>query len=226
MCVSWDSRRLTRFWCEAVTPTSFMVSARDFGRTSLLCLIGGSSDAIAFWRFGAFVGAMSGNTVLLGIDLAMMDFQQAAYHASLIAVFLIAVSIGRIQTLAQIDVAATFFFTAPLFLISGAIESRWGTLIAAAALGLQNSVVRRIGGVSVNTVFVTGDLVQLGSALPEANKPDQRRQLTIHTTALLSYAAGAVIGTAALRLMSEPMIIPAVLALAAAIEQISRPRGT
>jgi uncharacterized membrane protein YoaK (UPF0700 family) len=202
-----------------------MVSARDFGRTLLLCLIGGSSDAIAFWRFGAFVGAMSGNTVLLGIDLAVLDFQQAAYHACLIAVFLIAVSVGRIQILAQISAGATFFFTAPMFLIAGAIESKWGALITAAALGLQNSVVRKIGGVSVNTVFITGDLVQLGSALPEANKPDQKRQLTVHTTAWLSYAAGAVIGSAALRLMSEPMIIPAVLALAAAIEHTSR-RGT
>jgi uncharacterized membrane protein YoaK (UPF0700 family) len=201
-----------------------MVSARDFGRTLLLCLIGGSSDAIAFWRFGAFVGAMSGNTVLLGIDLAMLDLQQAAYHACLIAVFLIAVSIGRIQILAQIGAGTTFFFTAPLFVIAGAIESKWGALITAAALGLQNSVVRTIGGVSVNTVFITGDLVQLGSALPEANKPEQKRQLTIHTTAWLSYAAGAVVGSVALRLMTYPMLIPAVLALAAAIEHISRPR--
>jgi uncharacterized membrane protein YoaK (UPF0700 family) len=132
------------------------------------------------------------------------------------------VSIGRIQILAQISAGATFFLTAPMFLIAGAIESKWGALITAAALGLQNSVVREIGGVSVNTVFITGDLVQLGSALPEANKPDQKRRLTIHTTAWLSYAAGAVIGSAALRLMSEPMIIPAVLALAAAIEHVTR----
>jgi uncharacterized membrane protein YoaK (UPF0700 family) len=201
-----------------------MVSARDFVRTLLLCLIGGSSDAVAFWRYGAFVGAMSGNTVLLGIDLAMLDFQQAAYHACLIAVFLIAVSIGRVQILAEISAGATFFVTAPMFLIAGAIESKWGALITAAALGLQNSVIRKIGGVSVNTVFITGDLVQLGSAIPEANKPDQKRQLTIHATAWLSYAAGAVIGTVALRLMNYPMIVPAVLALVAAMEHISRPR--
>jgi uncharacterized membrane protein YoaK (UPF0700 family) len=217
-------RRLTRFKTEAVTSTFIMVSARDFGRTLLLCLIGGSSDAIAFWRFGAFVGAMSGNTVLLGIDLARLDLQQAAYHACLIAVFLIAVSIGRLQILAQISAGATFFFTAPMFLVAGAIESKWGALITAAALGLQNSVVRKIGGVSVNTVFITGDLVQLGSALPEANKPDRREQLKVHTTAWLSYAAGAVIGSVAVRLTNEPMIVPAVLALAVAVELISRPR--
>ena len=199
-----------------------MISVRDFGRTTLLCLIGGSSDAIAFSQFGAFVGAMSGNTVLLGIELAMGDLRQAAYHACLIAVFLLAVSIGRIQILAKISPAATFFFTAPLFLVAGSIENKWAALITAAALGLQNSVVRQIAGVSVNTVFITGDLVQLGSALPEAKKPDQKRQVTIHTTAWIAYAAGAVIGALALRLGTMPMIVPALLALAAGMEHISR----
>lgn len=40
---------------------------RDLERTVLLCVIGGSADAIAFLRYNAFVGAMTGNTVLLGM---------------------------------------------------------------------------------------------------------------------------------------------------------------
>ena len=43
---------------------------RDLVQTVLLCVTGGAADAISYLRYGTFVGAMSGNTVLLGIDLA------------------------------------------------------------------------------------------------------------------------------------------------------------
>jgi uncharacterized membrane protein YoaK (UPF0700 family) len=46
-----------------------MNAPRDLARTALLCLVGGSADAIAYLRFGTFVGAMTGNTVLLGINV-------------------------------------------------------------------------------------------------------------------------------------------------------------
>ena len=49
---------------------------------------------------------MSGNTVLLGIDLAMLDFQQAAYHAALIAAFLIALLLVASPAVAQSSLEA------------------------------------------------------------------------------------------------------------------------
>jgi len=48
----------------------------------LLCVVGGSADAIAFLRYDTFVGAMTGNTVLLGIDLAEGKLRPRGYFIS------------------------------------------------------------------------------------------------------------------------------------------------
>ena len=69
---------------------------RDLGRTVLLCAIGGSADAIAFLRYDTFVGAMTGNTVLLGIDLAKGNLDRAGFHLGIIATFLAAVIVTEI----------------------------------------------------------------------------------------------------------------------------------
>ena len=69
---------------------------RDLGRTVLLCATGGSADAIAFLRYDTFVGAMTGNTVLLGIDLAKANLDRAGFHLGIIAIFLAAVIVTEI----------------------------------------------------------------------------------------------------------------------------------
>jgi uncharacterized membrane protein YoaK (UPF0700 family) len=107
--------------------------------------------------------------------------------------------------------------TAIMLGVSGLIASGWGAAISAAALGMQNAAVRKVGGVPLNTVFVTGDLVGLGSAVLEASAPQQHREVALLSTAWLAYAAGAVLGAAALHFIPHPMIVPAGLAFAAAI---------
>ena len=101
------------------------------------------------------------------------------------------------------------------------IANPWSAAIAAAALGMQSAAVRRIGGVSINTVFITGNLVRLGSAVPEAAEPKQQTTLAVLSTAWIAYAAGAVIGALALHLIAHPMIAPAALALVAAIVEVT-----
>lgn len=194
-----------------------MSTARDFARTGLLCLIGGSADAISYLRYGTFVGAMSGNTVLLGIDIVEGRFERAIYHLCVIATFLIAVILARNALLSRVPVAVPLVVGAILLGATELIAGEWSALLAAAALGLQNATVSKIGGVSLNTVFVTGDLFRLGSAVPEASGPKHRNEVSLLTTAWIAYAAGAVLGTAALHFTTYPMIVPAVLAVAAAV---------
>lgn len=200
---------------------------RDLGRTALLCVVGGASDAIAYLRFGTFVGAMTGNTVLIGIAIAQGHGASAVYHIAIVAVFLMAV----IATRAAFDFAMPVFvplmLTAIMLCLSGLIASPWGAALGAAALGMQNAAVRRIGGVPVNTAFITGDLIRLGVAVPEAGAPAPNPEVVLLATAWVAYAAGAVLGAVALHLISYPMIVPAVLAVAAAcIETIVARRNT
>jgi len=190
---------------------------RDLGRTALLCLVGGSADAIAYLRFGTFVGAMTGNTVLIGINIAEGHAASALYHVAIVAVFLAAVIATRAAFDLQMPVIVPLMLTAIMLGLSGLIASPWGAALSAAALGMQNAAVRRIGGVPVNTAFVTGDLIRLGTAVPEAGAPGPNREVVLLASAWVAYAAGAVLGAVALHLMPYPMIVPAVLAVAAGV---------
>jgi uncharacterized membrane protein YoaK (UPF0700 family) len=58
--------------------------------------------------------------------------------------------------MSNVPASAALVVTAIMLGVSGLIENARSTLVSAAALGLQNAAVRKIGGVSVNTVFVTG----------------------------------------------------------------------
>jgi uncharacterized membrane protein YoaK (UPF0700 family) len=194
-----------------------MNASRDLGRTILLCLVGGSADGISYLRYGTFVGAMTGNTVLLGIDITEGRPERALYHLAIVAVFLAAAILARVVIVSRMPVVVPLVVTAVMLGASELIVSEWGALLSAAALGLQNAAVRKIGGVSINTVFITGDLMQLASAVPQAPVPWQNREITFLTAAWFAYAVGAVLGGATLHLISYPMIVPAVLALVAAV---------
>jgi uncharacterized membrane protein YoaK (UPF0700 family) len=192
------------------------MQVRDFGRTALLCVIGGSADAVSYLRHDTFVGAMTGNTVLLGIDLAGLRFDHAAYHAGIIAVFFAAIVATLAALKASLPASLPLVFTAIMLGGSELIAGQWSAAVAAGALGMQNAAIRKIGGVSINTAFVTGDLLRLGSAVTEASAPDQQVTLTVLAIAWTAYAAGAIIGAVALHAIAHPMVVPAVLALIAA----------
>jgi uncharacterized membrane protein YoaK (UPF0700 family) len=197
---------------------------RDLGRTVLLCATGGSADAIAFLRYDTFVGAMTGNTVLLGIDLAEGKFDRAGFHLGIVAIFLAAVIVTEIALRLKSPPALPLVLTALMLGGSEFITGQWSAAICAAALGMQNAAVRSIAGVTINTAFITGNLVQLGAAVPAAPEPQRRATIAVLTIAWIAYAAGAVAGALALHLIDHPMIVPAVLALAAAAVEMSADR--
>jgi len=194
---------------------------RDLGRTVVLCVIGGSADAISYLRYRTFVGAMTGNTVLIGIDLAEWRLHRAGFHLGIVAVFLAAVIVTQTVLKLKIPASLPLFLTALMLGGSELIASAWSAAICAAALGMQSATVRKIGGVSLNTAFVTGDLVRLGASVPAASEPKRQATLAVLATAWIAYAAGALIGALALRLIAHPMIVPAGLALVAAIGELT-----
>jgi uncharacterized membrane protein YoaK (UPF0700 family) len=196
------------------------MQARDVARTVLLCMIGGSADAIAYLRYDTFVGAMTGNTVLLGIDFAHWRLDHAGYHIGIVAAFFAAVILTRSAVKSEIQAAAPLVVTALMLAASEFITSHWSAAAVAAALGMQNAAVRTIAGVPLNTVFITGNLVQLGSSVQ--NPAEHRIALALLTASWFAYAVGALIGAVALHLLAYPMLVPAGLALIAAMAEASR----
>lgn len=181
-----------------------MIQAGNFARTALLSLVGGSADAIGYLRFGTFVGAMTGNTVLLGIDMVEWRPGRALYHVAIVAVFLLAVIAARAALLSKLPVVVPLTLTALMLAGSQWIGSEWSAAVSAAALGLQSGTVRRIGGVEVNTAFITGDLVRLGTAVPAVAVPRRHHEVVVLATAWLAYAAGAILRAAALYSIAHP----------------------
>ena len=120
---------------------------------------------------------MTGNTVLLGIDLAEGGFDRASFHLGIVAIFLVAVVVTEIALRLKIPPALPLVLTALMLGGSEFITDQWSAVICAAALGMQNAAVRSIAGVPINTVFITGNLVRLGTAVPEFRRRSIRRRL-------------------------------------------------
>ena len=62
----------------------------------LLAIVAGYADTVGFLRYESFAGLMTGNTILLGIDVAKARPASAAFHAGIIAIFLAGVIASRI----------------------------------------------------------------------------------------------------------------------------------
>ena len=61
-----------------------------------LATVSGYADAVGFLTFNAFAGAMTGNTVLLGIARATNKLSDAMHSAGIIAAFLVGVAASAI----------------------------------------------------------------------------------------------------------------------------------
>lgn len=202
-----------------------MINRHELGRTILLCLVGGSADAISFLQYDTFVGAMTGNTVLLGIDLAQKNFARGAFHFGIVAAFFLAVVVTQAALKRGIVPGVPLVLTAILLGCSDFVPGQSSAVLGAIALGVQSATVREVAGVSVTTVFVTGNLVRLGTAVPNAREDGRPTTLAVLATAWITYAAGAVIGAITLHLIRYPMLVPAALALTAAAVVIDASRS-
>lgn len=181
----------------------------------LLSMIAGYADAVGFEQFGAFAGMMTGNTVLLGIELLGGHPLDALKFAAIIAAFFAGVVIsrmllrlGRPPWLALAGAAAALVWCS--FVGKGPAAP-----LLALAMGMQNAAATQFGGVSLNTVFITGNLQRLGEGLVDRFWPGtdartgRRTDLRILALVWLSYAAGAVGGAAGHVFVGKPLLFPA-----------------
>ncbi|WP_296335544.1 YoaK family protein [Reyranella sp.] len=155
-------------------------------QASILVIVAGYADAVGFLTFGAFAGAMTGNTVLLGIALAGRDFGAAAQSAIIIASFLVGVAASAILG-RRLPLMAILGIEAVAIVVAALIAPPVAAPVLAFAMGLQNATMTRFAGASLNTVFLTGNLQKM--------MQDFLGRFTGSTKPLQSEAAeGAVIG--------------------------------
>jgi uncharacterized membrane protein YoaK (UPF0700 family) len=181
----------------------------------ILAAIAGYADTIGFLRFDAFAGLMTGNTILLGIGLATAQLLRAAFYAAIIGAFLTGVVLSRalLQSGAARWTALTL--TAVLHVVCSFVDKFWAPLLLALAMGMQNAAATRFGSVSLNTVFITGNLQKLGEGLVawlwthRAPTTAASDGVAIFALVWLSYAVGAFLGALGNAFLAYPLLAPA-----------------
>jgi uncharacterized membrane protein YoaK (UPF0700 family) len=181
----------------------------------VLAIIAGYADTVGYLRYDAFAGLMTGNTILLGIGLAKLDAMRALFPAVIIAVFLggVIASRGLLQAGAPTWLALTG--AALLHVACSFLDRVWAAPLLALAMGMQNAAATRFGSVSLNTVFITGNLQKLGEGLIAwgwalgTRQPAPSDGVMIFFLVWLSYATGAALGAVGHAWLDHPLLIPA-----------------
>ena len=171
-----------------------------------LCTIAGFVDAIAYLKSDVFVANMTGNTVLIGIALARQDWAISAFRIAAVASFFLGAVAGR-MLLSAIARRPWVPLLAEAALVAAAVAvptHHWlWTSLLATAMGVQATALTRFGGISINTVVVTGAIARvaehvaeviLGTASGKKGRADAL-QGGLQAGAWAAYGAGAVAAT-------------------------------
>ncbi len=183
----------------------------------LLAVMAGYADTIGYLRYQAFAGLMTGNTIFFGIEVASQKPWQAAFHAGIMATFLAGVVLARAVLRLGGTVWMALTATALLLILCGFIPEGPAAFLLALGMGIQNSAANRFNGVSLNTVFITGNIQKLGEGLiawawpsREANVP-KSDGVGIFVLVWVGYAFGAGLGALANAALMYPLVLPALL---------------
>ena len=154
---------MTVVWaCSSGKKSGYGVSSSDntVWQACILAIVAGYADAIGFLTFGAFAGAMTGNTVLLGIALAGAQYADAAQSAIIIAAFMVGVAFSAVLG-SKLPLAAVLGIEAAAIVGAALIAPHFAAPVLAFAMGLQNATMTRFSGTSLNTVVLTGNLQKM-----------------------------------------------------------------
>ena len=183
----------------------------------ILVIIAGYADAVGFQTLGAFAGAMTGNTVLLGIALAGAKFAEAAQNAAIIASFLVGVAASDLLRWRHVPLAAILGIEAAVLVAAAFIPPFLAAPALAFAMGLQNAAVTRFTGTTLNTVFLTGNLQKMIQILlgrivhsPEPT-PSEATAGNVIAGLWVCYLGGVVLGALASRWIAYPLLLAVLL---------------
>ena len=187
----------------------------------ILAIVAGYADAVGFLVFGAFAGAMTGNTVLLGIALAGADFGAAAQSAVIILSFLAGVAASAVLG-RKLPLVAILGIEAVAIIAAALIAPLVAAPILAFAMGLQNATMTRFAGANLNTVVLTGNLQKmvqgfLGRFAGSTKPPKSEAAESAMIGGLwIAYLGGVVAGALAHHWIAYPLL-PVVLLLPLAL---------
>ena len=203
----------------------------------LLTMAGGFLDAFTFIGHGkVFANSMTGNIVLLGIEVAERDWVGVSRHALPLACFACALLAGHLMRLAtarrpSIASVASLMIEI-VFMVGAATTLRCGLWLIpglAFAATLQATFFAQSAGLAYSNVMTTGNLrgalqSLFESSIPRRNVEGLRKACALGAISV-SFALGAVVGAiVTLRLHDHALLVPAALLAAALLYILWRAR--
>lgn len=189
----------------------------------LLAGVGGSIDAVGILTLGGlFVAHMSGNSASFGAAFGQGDWMKGLPHLLAIPVFVLGLFFGYLWILgsrtyrrcAVLLAVEAFLLTAFFVLVRAGIGFP-AAIPALLAMGLQNATLRELGFSSFPTTYVTGVLDMLGKSAARAVLERGGPALAdarLAGAVWLSYATGAILGSAGLTLLGAGIVfVPVVI---------------
>lgn len=186
---------------------------------ALLAFVAGCTDALGYLRFRTFAGLMTGNTVFLGLALFGHAPAGPVLYIAVIAAFCAGVVLARLALRFGATPRPVLVLTILILIGLNFSFSPWAPAMLAFGMGAQNAATTRVAGVTLNTVFLTGDLQKLMSDIvahlfPRAKRDRPApRELAALALVWASYVGGAALGAVLIHRLAQPFLVPAGLLL-------------
>ena len=187
-----------------------------------LALVAGFVDAYGYMRWHLFGANMTGNTVIFGISL-YGDPRSALFPLALIGAFVFGSALGRLFV-TRSSPAIGLASEAVLLLFAAFGDGHLTLCVISLAMGIQNQSIATFSGVHANTSFITGNYTKIGQAVMDSitgqNRNDARRQLSVLTPLVSTYALGALFAALCKDVSHEVLLtVPVVFGIAYATQR-------
>jgi len=186
---------------------------------------------------GIYPAIMTGNTVQLGWSLAQGAWSRFALLAFAIGAFFIGCMIASLIRRHLKRPPLELCIMAVLLVIAGIVRENPALRVPvelpllALALGMQGETVSRFGAVSLQTLVVTNNMVKfsdtfIGRYFSGKSAKEKRPSLAdvlLPGLAWLTYSLSAAVGAIVASLVSEPLIIPALILVFVTLDLVRLP---
>jgi uncharacterized membrane protein YoaK (UPF0700 family) len=197
-------------------------------RVAALAAVAGYVEVVGFMDVGGiYPGIMTGNTVQLGLTFAKAQWVRLAIVGFAVALFFLG---GIISSLIKRNLRRPpleLILMAAILIIASAARLHAPLRVAvelpllALAMAMQGETISTFGGVSLQTIVVTNNMVKFSDALvgrylpareaKQSHKVPELREVLMPGLAWLSYSVGAGAGASAAALLQLPLLVPAVI---------------
>lgn len=211
------------------------VSARRVVALTIVC---GFVEVIGYRDAGGIYPAiMTGNTVQLGWSLAEAAWSRFALFAWAIGAFFVGCMIASLIRRNLRHPALELCIMAALLVVTGfvRVHPAWRVPIElpllALALAMQGETISRFGGVSLQTLVVTNNMVKFSDAFIgrycSGNHPQEKRtplaEVLLPGLSWLTYSFAAAGGAVVAGLVAQPLIIPAAVLMLVTLDLLRFP---